>query len=74
MRTAGKVLEAPTESALLKPSTVAQRLQIGQRTLWRWISAGVFPKPDLRLGTKVVRWRAETLTDWIEAKTNRGAQ
>jgi predicted DNA-binding transcriptional regulator AlpA len=35
---------------------------------------GVFPKPDLRQGRKVVRWRASTVADWVDANATGGAR
>ena len=45
---------------------VAKALDVGQRTLWRWIAAGTFPAPDLSIGAKVRRWRPETVLNWIQ--------
>ncbi|HEX8915059.1 MAG TPA: helix-turn-helix domain-containing protein [Humisphaera sp.] len=73
MSAADKLLERRAEALLLKPESVAARLEIGQRTLWRWVSAGRFPAPDLRMGRKVVRWRAATVAGWVEANANGGA-
>jgi len=52
--------------ALLRAAEVANYLNIGARTLWRWTSAGRFPRPDLREG-RVVRWRRQTVEDWLDA-------
>jgi predicted DNA-binding transcriptional regulator AlpA len=48
---------------------VALALNVGQRTLWRWIAAGTFPPPDLSIGAKIRRWRRQTVLDWIEQHT-----
>lgn len=59
---------------LLKPAAVARLLDIGQRTLWRWVSIGTFPRPDFRQGGKVVRWKASTVAGWINTNASgRGA-
>jgi predicted DNA-binding transcriptional regulator AlpA len=71
MTTSGTTTEQPV---LLKPATVARRLEIGQRTLWRWVSTGQFPQPDFRMGSKVVRWKAETLEAWIEKSATGGVR
>jgi predicted DNA-binding transcriptional regulator AlpA len=68
------VSEAAPPATLLKPATVAKRLEIGQRTLWRWVSTGEFPPPDFRRGAKIVRWRADTVATWIDANTTGGRQ
>jgi predicted DNA-binding transcriptional regulator AlpA len=65
-------MNAPRDRAndpplLLKPASVAALLQIGLRTLWRWIEDDKFPPPDLRMGPKVVRWRRATVDAWVAA-------
>jgi predicted DNA-binding transcriptional regulator AlpA len=74
MSTEDKLLEHSAEAVLLKPASVASRLEIGQRTLWRWVSMGLFPEPDLRLGRKVVRWKASTLAEWVTANATGGGR
>lgn len=75
MSASAKLLERQAEAVLLKPSTIAQRLEIGQRTLWRWVSSGIFPPPDFRQGAKVVRWKASTLNTWVESNaTGKGGR
>jgi predicted DNA-binding transcriptional regulator AlpA len=44
---------------------VAAALGVSRRTLERALSAGKFPKPDLRFGKSAV-WRIETLRDFLE--------
>jgi predicted DNA-binding transcriptional regulator AlpA len=46
----------------------------GQRTIFRWISAGKFPKPDISLGGKIRYWRRETVEAWIEAQAEGGGR
>jgi excisionase family DNA binding protein len=43
---------------------VADRLRIGLRTVWRWTKLGALPAP-LRLGTRIVRWRAADIAEII---------
>ena len=74
MSAADTSLERPAEAVLLKPATVARRLEIGLRTLWRWVSTGEFPPPDLRRGPKIVRWRSSTVDAWIEANATGGTR
>ena len=38
-----------------------------ERTLSRWIGAGRFPPPDLRIG-KSLRWRRSTILAWVAEK------
>lgn len=54
------------EALLWDARAVAKAISVGQRTLWRWISMGTFPAPDLSIGAKVRRWRPETVLRWIE--------
>ena len=48
---------------------IAAVLSISARTLWRWIQEGQFPKPDIKRD-KFVRWKPETLQDWIDQEDN----
>lgn len=59
----------PASDGLVRPVAVARMLDVGVRTLWRWASDGTFPPPDVRVGTRVVRWRRETVDRWIEENT-----
>lgn len=56
---------APTETAplLLSARSLANRLGISVRTLWRLRTAGKLPLP-LKIGGSV-RWRADEIDDWI---------
>ena len=66
-----RFLEKGDEVCLMGPKGVATTLNIGQRTLWRWISIGVFPPPDISIGAKVRRWRRESVLAWIEEQSRR---
>lgn len=48
---------------LISAKEVSEILSISQRTLWRMLSAGRMI-PPIRLG-RVVRWRADEVTQWI---------
>ncbi len=37
-----------------------------ERTIRRWISSGIFPRPDISIGGKVRYWRRETVEGWIQ--------
>jgi predicted DNA-binding transcriptional regulator AlpA len=52
---------------LTKPMILKQFLPCGQRTLWRWMASGVFPKPDISIGGKVRYWRKSTILAWIDS-------
>jgi excisionase family DNA binding protein len=56
---------------LLRPDDVARVLNIGKRTLERWLSSGRFPRPDIQVGPKICLWRPSTVQRWIEAETTK---
>ena len=39
---------------------------LGERTIQRYISAGLFPPADIAIGGKTRLWRRQTVLDWIE--------
>ncbi len=47
-------------------------LPLAERTFWRWVSAGQFPKPDLIFGGKSRFWKRESVERWIDARTAEG--
>lgn len=47
-------------------------LPLAERTFWRWVSAGQFPRPDLCIGGKTRLWRRETVEHWIDAQAGKG--
>jgi predicted DNA-binding transcriptional regulator AlpA len=52
--------------ALLTQQLVRKHfLPLAERTFWRWVSAGQFPKPDLAMGGKARFWKRETVERWI---------
>ena len=51
--------------ALLTTRQVADLLNCGERTVWRWSRSGVMPHP-VRIGG-AVRFRREEIERWIEA-------
>jgi predicted DNA-binding transcriptional regulator AlpA len=44
-------------------------LPLGERTVFRMISAGTFPPADVRIGGKVRLWRRETIEAWVDAQS-----
>lgn len=50
---------------LIDMATLAKLIAIGERTVWRMLSMGAIPAP-VRLGHKIVRWRADEIREWIE--------
>jgi predicted DNA-binding transcriptional regulator AlpA len=60
--------------ALLTKSLIRQHfVPAGERTLDRWISSGLFPRPDIALGGKVRYWKRETVEAWIETRAQGGS-
>jgi len=55
------------DSLLIDVAEVGRLLDVGQRTLWRWISTGDFPPPDVAMGRKFRRWRRATVETWIDS-------
>ncbi len=49
---------------LLRIEQVAELLSVGERTVWRWASAGRIPAP-LKLSNKVVRWRQADIDEYL---------
>jgi predicted DNA-binding transcriptional regulator AlpA len=44
-------------------------LPLGERTIFRMIAAGTFPRADLSMGGKLRLWKRETVEQWIESRT-----
>jgi predicted DNA-binding transcriptional regulator AlpA len=44
-------------------------LPLGERTIYRLISADGFPKADIAIGAKVRLWKRETVEEWIAVNT-----
>lgn len=55
---------------LLRPDDIAHRLHIAKRSFERLLSAGAFPRPDLRIG-RVTLCKPVTLSRWIEDESAR---
>lgn len=61
--------------ALLTAALIRKHyLPAGERTLARWISSNVFPRPDICIGAKVRYWRRETVERWIADRAEGGGQ
>lgn len=61
----GGSIEAGTVR-MLSPAVVSKSLGIAKRTFFRMLSEKKFPPADLRMGSKLPRWRAETLERWVQ--------
>jgi predicted DNA-binding transcriptional regulator AlpA len=51
---------------LLARADLARVLATSLRSLDRMAAAGKLPRPDLYLGVRQPRWRAETIRRWID--------
>jgi predicted DNA-binding transcriptional regulator AlpA len=61
----GKPARAETAEVLVSAQTLAARLAVSVRTLWRLRASGKVPRP-IKLGGNV-RWRTEEIDDWVHA-------
>jgi predicted DNA-binding transcriptional regulator AlpA len=52
---------------LLRNADLLRLLPCDVQTLDRVRSSGRLPKPDLTIGRRSPRWRAETIRDWINS-------
>lgn len=59
--------ESEGVDSLLSASSVRKLLDCSDRTLRRWIAAGRFPAPDMRIG-RSLRWKASTIRAFTEGE------
>ena len=52
---------------MLKLQQVADLLDIGKRTLERWIAKETFPRADFSHKARVKRWFPSTIRAWVDA-------
>lgn len=52
---------------LLRAAEVALRMNIAERTLWKWVAIGSFPKPIRMPGSRLVFWRECDIEEHITA-------
>ena len=57
----------PRKDRLVGSGTVAERLAVSVRTLWRMVQQGRFPAP-IRYNRKLVRWPEAVVDAWLEAE------
>lgn len=60
---------AAPEQLFLRLPQVLKAVGVGRSTVWRWCKEGLFPTP-VRLGPRVVAWRASDVSDWAAARTS----
>jgi len=72
MKTVEQQSDVNSPPALLTLALVRRHyFPIGERTLFRLISAGRFPMADIRMGGKLRLWKRETVEAWIESNSAR---
>jgi predicted DNA-binding transcriptional regulator AlpA len=49
-------LPAVTDRLALSVAEVAHMLGVSQRSLWKWVAAGTFPRPLKIGGSRAARW------------------
>ncbi len=56
---------------MLSPNDLAALLNVSKRTVQTLRAAGRLPAPDLHI-RKILRWRPETITNWLAQRPRRG--
>ena len=52
---------------LLTVKQVAKQLKVGVRTVWRWVSQGIFPEP-IRISPQTIRWNPEDIERLLQER------
>ena len=52
------------EKSLLTVKDVASRLQVSERTIWRWRAADRLPRP-ICLSPRSIRWRIRDINEYL---------
>jgi Predicted transcriptional regulator len=55
-------------SSILRRAEVERLVGLSRSSLYRLIERGEFPRP-LTISSRAVRWRADEIATWIEART-----
>lgn len=61
---------ADPQPNLLTSQDIADLLKVSVRTVERLIKRGDLPNPDLRLSRNMMRWKPETIRDWLASHSN----
>jgi predicted DNA-binding transcriptional regulator AlpA len=56
---------AAVQARFLDAPAIAAMLSVNRRTLRRMIVKGDFPPADLKLSSTLLRWKVETVENWI---------
>ena len=57
---------------LLRRPEVESITGLSRSTLYDWMKRGEFPQP-VKLGTRLVAWRASDVNAWLESRETRAA-
>lgn len=63
-----------TAGSWLAIDDIAARLRLSSKTVRRLIESERFPPPDVKLNSRVHRWREGTVTAWMAAQAVRGSR
>lgn len=63
----GPSVVSPVSERLLNIEQVSAVIGLARRTIFRMISCGTFPRPDVAIGSRIRRWRQSTVEGWVEA-------
>ncbi len=57
---------APSDR-ILRPAQLAEKLGCTRTSLYKWINAGILPKP-IRIGHASVGWRESVIEAWLTTR------
>ena len=55
---------------VLRIADLEEMLRVSKRTIYYWIEKGWFPRSDVELGSQLRAWRTETVTAWLDSRTD----
>jgi predicted DNA-binding transcriptional regulator AlpA len=62
-----------SNSRVVRPGELAERLGVSRVTLWRWERKGLLP-PKHRVGPNVVGWLVSEIDEWFARTTGDSAE
>lgn len=71
MTKATRTAPAYQDRAIIRPREAAEYLGIGRSTLYRYVDAGVLPRP-IKIGPQVTGWRLSVLDDFLHQRERDG--
>lgn len=57
----------PSTDPILSPKRVAEKLGCSRESLYRWIKAGILPRP-IRIGHLATGWKTSTIEAWLSQR------